>query len=287
MPKVVSIHSYRGGTGKSNFTANLATTVALQGHRVGVIDTDLPSPGIHNLFCLEPEQIDNALNHYLWGEAPIESVAYDVSAKVGISSSASNGNHPDNNNLDNNNPDNNNSDNNSLNNNKGAGSGQLFLVPASVKADDIARILKDGYDVKLMNDGFRQLVKTLKLDYLFIDTHPGLSKETFLSIAISHVLLLILRPDKQDYQGTAVTADVARQLKVRKMLLAINKVYSSLNVDALKQKVEETFHETVAGVFPLSEDVVQLASEGVFCVKYPEHPVSQEFRKVAQQIAEA
>ncbi|MEL7359195.1 MAG: MinD/ParA family protein [Cyanobacteria bacterium J06560_6] len=282
MPKVVSIHSYRGGTGKSNFTANLATTVALQGHRVGVIDTDLPSPGIHNLFCLEPEQIDNALNHYLWGEAPIESVAYDVSAKVGISGSASNGSHPGNNNLDNNN-----SGNNSLNNSKGAGSGQLFLVPASVKADDIARILKDGYDVKLMNDGFRQLVKTLKLDYLFIDTHPGLSKETFLSIAISHVLLLILRPDKQDYQGTAVTADVARQLKVRKMLLAINKVYSSLNVDALKQKVEETFHETVAGVFPLSEEVVQLASEGVFCVKYPEHPVSQEFRKVAQQIAEA
>lgn len=252
MPKVVSVHSYRGGTGKSNFTANLATTVALQGHRVGIIDTDLPSPGIHNLFCLESEQVDRALNHYLWGESPIESVAYDVSANVGVNSS-----------------------------------GKLFLVPSSVKAEDIARILKCGYDVKLMNDGFRQLVRHLELDYLFIDTHPGLSKETFLSIAISHVLLLILRPDKQDYQGTAVTADVARQLKVRKMLLAINKVYSTLNVDALKQKVEETFRETVAGTFPLSEEVVQLASEGVFCVKYPEHAVSQEFRKVAQQIAEA
>lgn len=252
MPKVVSIHSYRGGTGKSNFTANLATTIALQGHRVGIIDTDLPSPGIHNLFCLEPEQIDQALNHYLWGESSIEAVAYDVSKNVGVD-----------------------------------GSGQLFLVPSSVKADDIARILKDGYDVKLMNDGFRRLVKRLELDYLFIDTHPGLSKETFLSIAISHILLLILRPDKQDYQGTAVTADVARQLKVRKMLLAINKVYSTLSLEALKQKVEETFNETVAGIFPLSEDMVQLASEGVFCVQYPSHPVSQEFRNVAQQITEA
>jgi MinD-like ATPase involved in chromosome partitioning or flagellar assembly len=77
-----------------------------------------------------------------------------------------------------------------------------------VKADDIARILRDSYDVKLLNDGFRRFVKELKLDYLFIDTHPGLSKETFLSIAISHVLILILRPDKQDYQGTAVTIDV-------------------------------------------------------------------------------
>lgn len=252
MPKVISIHSYRGGTGKSNFTANLATTVALQGNRVGVVDTDVPSPGIHNIFGLEPEQTHKTLNNYLWGESSIDETAYDVSANVGID-----------------------------------GDGKLYLVPSSVKADDIARILKDGYDVKLMNDGFRSLVKALQLDYLFIDTHPGLSKETFLSIAISHVLILILRPDKQDYQGTAVTIDVARQLKVRKMLLAINKAHSKLNLAALKQKVEETYTETVAGVFPLSEDVVQLASEGVFCVKYPEHHVSQEFQKVAQQITEA
>ena len=251
MPKVVSIHSYRGGTGKSNFTANLSTTVALQGYRVGVVDTDVPSPGIHNLFCLEPEQMVKTLNNYLWGEIPIEEAAYDVSANVGVE-----------------------------------GAGKLFLIPSSVKADDIAKILKDGYDVKLLNDGFRSFVKALKLDYLFIDTHPGLSKETFLSIAISHVLILILRPDKQDYQGTAITVDVARQLKVRKMLLAINKAHSKLNLEALKQKVEETYNETVAGVFPLSEDVVQLASEGVFCVRYPEHLVSQEFRKVAQQIIE-
>lgn len=251
MPRVISVHSYRGGTGKSNFTANLATTVAALGNRVGVVDTDVPSPGIHNLFCLEPEQMDKTLNNYLWGESSIEDAAYDLSANVGIE-----------------------------------GAGKLFLVPSSVKADDIARILKDGYDVKLMNDGFRNLVKALQLDYLFIDTHPGLSKETFLSIAISHVLILILRPDKQDYQGTAVTMDVARQLKVRKMLLAINKAHSKLNLEALKQKVEETYGEMVAGIFPLSEDIVQLASEGVFCVKYPEHPVSQEFRKVAQQIIE-
>ncbi|MEM9907580.1 MAG: MinD/ParA family protein [Cyanobacteria bacterium P01_D01_bin.44] len=249
MPRVVSIHSYRGGTGKSNFTANLAVTIAAQGYRVGVVDTDVPSPGIHNLFDLESEQIDKTLNNFLWGEISIEAAAYDVTSNTGIDSN-----------------------------------GKVFLIPSSVKADDIARILKDGYDVKLMNEGFRGLVKALELDYLLIDTHPGLSKETFLSIAISHVLLLILRPDKQDYQGTAVTIDVARQLKVRKMLLAINKVHSQINQGALRQKVEDTYAETVAGIFPLSEDMVLLASEGIFCMKYPEHPVSQEFRKVAQQI---
>ena len=47
-----------------------------------------------------------------------------------------------------------------------------------------------------------------------MDTHPGLNEETLLSISISDVLILILRPDSQDYQGTAVTVDVSRKLQV-------------------------------------------------------------------------
>ena len=35
MAKIIAIHSFRGGTGKSNITANLAALVALAGHRVG------------------------------------------------------------------------------------------------------------------------------------------------------------------------------------------------------------------------------------------------------------
>lgn len=251
MPKVIAIHSYRGGTGKSNLTANLATTVAQQGYRVGVVDTDMPSPGIHNIFGLEPETVTRTLNSYLWGEADLADSAYDIGQTLNFGCE-----------------------------------GQLFLVPSSCKADDIARILKDGYDVRLLNDGFRQLVKTLELDYLFIDTHPGLSKETFLTIAISHCLLLIVRPDKQDYQGTAVTLDVARQLNVRHGQIVINKALSCLDPEVLRHKVEETYGVPVAGLFPLSEDVVKLASEGVFCLRHPEHPVTQEFQAVARRIME-
>jgi len=68
------------------------------------------------------------------------------------------------------------------------------------------------------------------------------------------------------------------------MLLAINKAHSGLNLEALTQKVSETYQESVVGVFPLSEDFAQLASEGVFCVKYPDHPLTQQFKKVAQAI---
>ena len=78
MSKIISIHSFRGGTGKSNITANLAAIIAQQGQRVGVIDTDVQSPGIHVLFGLDEEQMDKALNDYLWGKCAVEETAYDV-----------------------------------------------------------------------------------------------------------------------------------------------------------------------------------------------------------------
>ncbi|PNW61729.1 UNVERIFIED_CONTAM: CDP-3,6-dideoxy-D-glycero-L-glycero-4-hexulose-4-reductase [Euhalothece sp. KZN 001] len=249
MPKVVAIHSYRGGTGKSSFTANIATAIAAQGKRVGVVDIDLPSPGIHNIFNLEVENLKNTLNAYLWGNCSIEQTAYDVTNNIGL-----------------------------------RGEGRVFLVPSSTRPDDIARVIKEGYKVSLLHDGFRKLVKTLNLDYLFIDTHPGLSKDTFLSIAISHFVILILRPDKQDYQGTAVTVDVARRLKVRKMVLAVNKALTTISFKNLREKIEQVYDLPVAGIFPLSVDMAKLASEGVFILSNPDHPISEEFKKVAQQI---
>ena len=35
------------------------------------------------------------------------------------------------------------------------------------------KVLREGYDVGLLNDGFRDLIDDLELDYLLIDTHPG------------------------------------------------------------------------------------------------------------------
>jgi MinD-like ATPase involved in chromosome partitioning or flagellar assembly len=245
MSKIIAIHSYRGGTGKSNFTANLATTMALQGKRVAVVDTDLQSPGIHTLFCPDEQIPDKTLNDYLWNRMPIEEAALDVTPSLGKDTE-----------------------------------GQIYLVPASMNADEIARILSQGYNVSLLNDGFQRLIKTLNLDYLFIDTHPGLSRETLLSIAISNLLLLILRPDRQDYQGTAVTVNVARQLKVRQMMLVVNKVPNQIDFSTLQQKVEHTYDVPVAGIFPLAEDMVCLGSNGLFCLKYPEHSFTQMLHQV-------
>jgi septum site-determining protein MinD len=138
--------------------------------------------------------------------------------------------------------------------------------------------------VSLLNDGFQGLIDNLDLDYLVIDTHPGLNEETLLSIAISDVLLLILRPDRQDFQGTAVTVEVAQKLDVAKMFLVVNKVLESFDFEAIRDQVTRTYKTPVAGVLPLSEDVVRNASSDLFSLIEPAHAWSIELRRIAQAV---
>ncbi|MHA1909016.1 MAG: P-loop NTPase, partial [Candidatus Thorarchaeota archaeon] len=60
--RIISIHSFRGGTGKSNIAANLAATAALAGKRVAVMDTDMASPGIHVIFGMGRKKMKYTLN---------------------------------------------------------------------------------------------------------------------------------------------------------------------------------------------------------------------------------
>jgi septum site-determining protein MinD len=114
-----------------------------------------------------------------------------------------------------------------------------------------------------------------------IDTHPGLNEETLLSIAISDALAIILRPDQQDYQGTGVTVEVARKLDVPRLLLIVNKVPSVFDAADVKSRVEQAYHCAVAAVLPHSEEMMALASASIFALRYPDHPVTAEFKRVA------
>lgn len=246
MSKIISVHSFRGGTGKSNTTANLTAILAGKGLRVGVIDTDIQSPGIHVLFGINEDEMGHSLNDYLWGKCSIEECAHDVTNNLGETIS-----------------------------------GKIYLVPSSIKPGEIARVLREGYDVGLLNDGLHDLLEALELDILMIDTHPGLNEETLLSIAISDALAIIMRPDSQDYQGTSVTVEVARKLDVPRMLLLVNKTPQMFNAEDIKKRVEDTYTCTVGAVLPHSDEMMVLASSGVFALKYPDHEITQKYKRVA------
>lgn len=252
MAQIISIHSFRGGTGKSNTTANLAALLTNAGKRVGIIDTDIQSPGIHVLFGLAGENVGYSLNDYLWGRCSIEQAAHDVTDVVTKGESTT--------------------------------AGRLYLIPSSIQADAIVNVLREGYDVGKLTEGFRNLISELKLDLLLIDTHPGLNEETLFSLAISHALLIVMRPDQQDYEGTGVTVEVARSLDVPRLLLLVNKTPAAFAPAEVQARVEQTFDCTVAAVLPHADEMMTLASNGIFVVHYPDHPMTALYRTVVDQL---
>jgi MinD-like ATPase involved in chromosome partitioning or flagellar assembly/CheY-like chemotaxis protein len=252
--KIIAVHSFRGGTGKSNLTSNLAVSMAKQGKRVAIIDTDLQSPGIHVLFGLEDDRIDRTLNDYLWGRCALTDAAANLSHLL-----PPNGN---------------------------TTPGALYLIPASAKANDITRILREGYHQELLLDGFAEVIRDLQLDFLLIDTHPGINEETLHAIAVCNLLVVILRPDYQDYLGTAAIVELARMLSVSDMLMVINKALPSFDVQAYREQLETAYDVPVAAVLPFVQEMMHLASSAVFSVRYPHHPLSQAVDRISEQIIE-
>jgi septum site-determining protein MinD len=249
MAKIVSIHSFRGGTGKSNATANIAALLAMEGQRVGVVDADIQSPGVHVIFGVDQSGLTYTLNDYLWERCAIEQAAHDVTPGP-----------------------------------QGQISGRIYLVPSSMKTTDITRLLREGYDVGALQKGLRVLIDALNLDVLMIDTHPGLDEETMLSIAMSHALAIVLRPDQQDYEGTAVTVQVARRLKVPRLLLLVNKVPAAFDSAEVRARVEAAYDCEVAAVLPHSDTLMALSSRGIFVLEYTEDPMTELYRQAAAKI---
>ena len=252
MGQIVSIHSFRGGTGKSNVTANLAAQVALANKRVGIVDTDIQSPGIHVLFGLDENNMGNTLNDFLHDKCTIREVAFSVGDNPGQR--------------------------------KLLAGKYLWLFPASIQGREISQILREGFDVNLLNTGLQTLMSEFELDYLFIDTHPGLNEETLLSIAISDLLIVILRPDQQDFQGTAVTVDIARSLDVPNLQLIVNKAIPNHDHEDLKKQIEEAYNAPLTGILPLNFELADNGSKDLFALNNPGHEWSQELRKVTEAI---
>jgi len=201
------------------------------------------------LFGMAGEDIRHSLNDYLWGRCDIQQAVHDVTPHLGPEMA-----------------------------------GRIFLIPSSIKAGEITRVLREGYNAKLLTRGLRSLIQVLNLDVLAIDTHPGLNEETLLSIVISHVLAIILRPDQQDYEGTGVAVEVARQLNVPRILLVVNKVPPILDAGVVQAQIKDAYGYQVAAVLPHSDELMALASGGIFAMRYPDHQMTALYKQAATQL---
>jgi MinD-like ATPase involved in chromosome partitioning or flagellar assembly len=114
-----------------------------------------------------------------------------------------------------------------------------------------------------------------------------LNEETLLSLVISHALLVVMRPDKQDFEGTGITVKVAQGLEVPRLLIVVNKTPPILDATVVRINVERAYGCEVAAVLPHSDEMMNLASEDVFAARYPDHPLTEQYRQIAAALAPA
>jgi PAS domain S-box-containing protein len=235
----VGIHSFRGGTGKSAIAANLAAGLAASGQRVGVIDADIQSPGLHLLLGKTGREADHTLNDFLLGNCSVHQLALDVTGELGRPVS-----------------------------------GRLFFVPASSSPGAMAQVLSQGYEAQRLNQGFQELSSLLALDVLLVDTHAGFNEEALLTMRAVHTLVIVLRPDTQDFEGTGITVQVARKLEVPDVVFIVNQLPDSSQRQSVRSRVEQTYNGEVIAVLPQAADFMEHDGAGPFALTHPEHPIS-------------
>ena len=249
MNKIVTIHSFRQSVGKSTLTANLATLMALQGRRVGLVDTDFQGASAHLFFNLNDAETKGTFNDFMWKKCDAHNTVHDITERLGADIP-----------------------------------GKLYLSPASTQVEDIMQMLRVTMNIDRYTEGLSTLEKDLNLDILLVDTRAGLNENTLMAIAISQTLVLALHPDPQDFQGTAVTVDVARKLLVPDIRLVLNNSSLNLNIEDASHQLEQTYQCGGGLILPHADELAALGSSQPFVLAYPEHPLTLRLKEFAAQM---
>ena len=157
--------------------------------------------------------------------------------------------------------------------------GQVWLIPFVLTANEIR------YDISLLSDSFELLIESLELDFLVIDTQPGMQPTSLPSLAFSDTEVYVLRPEQQAYQDTGVAIDIGKQLGIPERLLIVNQVPAHLDGELVRHQIEATYQCDVIAVLPHAAELAQPAQQGIWVLQHPEHPLTSELLRAAARLS--
>ena len=250
-PRWLAVHSFKGGTGKSTIAANVAVSLAEQGKNVCVMDMDLAGPGIHVMFGVSEQDVKWTMTNVLLGEASIMDAVIPLTERMGLRK------------------------------------GKLHFVPASFKIEDILRLLRHGLELKTFTSVLELLTKQLSLDYILVDTHPGIEDDTVLVMGACNGLILISRLDQQDMLGTAIVARLAASLGKTTFLLfnMIPRHVAESSVLEIGGKLSRRFGFNFLTTLPFYDEILQSLSNGIFVLNLPKHEYTKKIWEAAKVLA--
>lgn len=255
MGRIIAFHSYKGGTGKTLLSINLAATYAKQGKSVCLFDLDFRAPSLHAAFA--SDSVEYWLNEYLDGTCDIKKVLVDLSQQHG------NG-------------------------------GRFYAGLANPTTEAIRDVsAKDrkwemralGRLLSLKNT----LLNDMHLDYLIFDTSPGLQYSSINAIVSADVALVVTTLDTSDIKGTQRMTHELYDLFEKKTGILLNKVPAEMLTSesqkkSLYKKLNNVHTLPILEIIPCFCDILRAGGTHIFAEEKPDHPFTRTLEKIAKRI---
>jgi len=253
MSKIIAVHSYKGGTGKTLLSVNLAATLAKLGKTVCLFDLDFRAPSLFAI--LKVETAECWLNDYLNGACDINKVLMDLSSRI-------------------------------------QGNGKFFAALANPATEAIRDMsAKDrkwemralGRLLSLRNT----LLNDQEFDYLIFDTSPGLQYSSINAIVAADFVVVATTSDRSDVDGTRRMLQELYNLFEKKTGLVINKVLDSTSKskkDEMYERIKNLYQVPMLGLVPCFCEILRAEGNLIFVQDKPNHPFTKILDEMAKKI---
>jgi MinD-like ATPase involved in chromosome partitioning or flagellar assembly len=253
MSKIIAVHSYKGGTGKTLLSVNLAATFAKLGKKVCLFDLDFRAPSLFAI--LKVEKSECWLNDYLNGTCEINKVLLDLGGRI-------------------------------------QGNGKFFAALANPATEAIRDMsAKDrkwemralGRLLSLRN----KLLNNHEFDYLVFDTSPGLQYSSINAIVAADFVVVATTGDRSDVDGTRRMLRELYNLFEKKTGLVINKVLDATSKskrDEMDSRVKNVYQVPMLGLVPCFCEILRAEGNLIFVQDKPNHPFTNILEEMAKKI---
>jgi MinD-like ATPase involved in chromosome partitioning or flagellar assembly len=259
MGKCISIHSSRGGTGKTLLATNIAVLLAKKGHNVALLDLDFRSPSLVGVFSKAiNQQLDCYLNTYLDGRCPRETATVELTQKYNIN-------------------------------------GKLLVGFANPEVAAVRNMAEKSrsWEVSALKRLFAlrsELFKNQGIDYCIYDTSPGVQYTSVNAVVSSDLSVIVSTLDSLDIAGTeSLLVDLYAAFE-KKTAIVLNKVFpenqsplQNKTVDALNE-VTRKFQSSIIGEIPCYCKVLLADRSTILAVEEPQHPFVKKLEDVVKNL---
>jgi MinD-like ATPase involved in chromosome partitioning or flagellar assembly len=253
MSKIIAVHSYKGGTGKTLLSVNLAAAFAKGGKKVCVFDLDFRAPSLFAI--LKAQNVEYWLNDYLNNICEIDKTLVDLSIRI-------------------------------------PGSGKFYACLANPSTEAIRDMSSKDRKWEMRALGRllalrENLLGNQKFDYLIFDTSPGLQYSSINAIVAADFVAVATTSDRSDVDGTKRMLAELYSLFEKKTGLVLNKVLDPSAASRkmeIQNKIKAEYQVPMLGMVPCFCEILRAEGGLIFVQDKPDHPFTRILGEMTRKI---